>query len=73
MNVDFTDLEALWDSLLSGQAELIRSAFESLSEAERESVCVHLTRMVNEPGWQPEQRASAQEALHVLQSLVPPD
>lgn len=73
MNVDFTDLEAFWDSLLSGQAELIRAAFESLSEAERASVYAHLNRMVNEPGWQPEQRASAQAALHVLQSLVPPD
>lgn len=73
MNDDFTDLEALWNSLLSGQAELIRSAYESLSEDERESVYVHLNRMVNEPGWQPEQRASAQAALRVLQSLVPPN
>jgi hypothetical protein len=60
------ELEILWDALLSRQAETVRQAFSSLSEGERLAVLVHLRRMANEPGWHPEQRASAQEALKAL-------
>ena len=59
-------LEAFWDWLLSGQPELIRQAYSDLDEAERQSVLAHLSRMTSEPGWQPEQRASARAALDVL-------
>ena len=59
-------LEAFWDWLLSGQPELIRQAYSDLDEAERQSVLAHLARMASEPGWQPEQRASARAALDVL-------
>ncbi len=73
MNIDFSDLEVLWDYLLSGQTELVRAAFEALNELERKAVFNHLRRMVSEPGWQPEQRTSAQTALLIIQPLYFPD
>lgn len=59
-------LESVWESLLSRQPELIWEVFGSLSEEQRQAVLEHLIRMVREPGWQPEQRISAQAALDVL-------
>jgi hypothetical protein len=59
-------LEEFWDRLLSRQPARIRQAFGSLDEAEREAVLAHLLKMASEPGWQPEQRESAQSALMAL-------
>lgn len=56
-------LELLWDRLLSREPELIQQAFASLEPVERQAISAHLERMAGEPGWQPEQRASAQAAL----------
>jgi len=61
------DLETLWDNLLSRQPELIQAAFDGLSKAEQHAVLAHLARMVSEPGWHPEQRASALAAQRVLE------
>ncbi len=63
-------LEALWDDLLSRQPERVKAAFDGLEATDREAVLAHLKRMVSEPDWQPEQRASAQAALQVLQDLA---
>jgi hypothetical protein len=62
-------LESVWESLLSCQPELIREAFSSLSEEQRQPVLEHFERMEREPGWQPEQRISAQAALEVLKNV----
>jgi len=61
-------LEVLWNDLLSRQPELIRSAFNSLDDPNQKAVFTHLQRMVNEAGWQPEQRASAKAAIHALET-----
>ena len=59
-------LEALWDELLSRQPERVQAAYTTLEASEQEAVYAHLQRMADEPGWQPEQRASARAALQVL-------
>jgi hypothetical protein len=60
------DPQEFWDKLLSGEPERVRAAFASLEEGEKQAVMAHLGRMASEPGWQPEQRASAQAALGIL-------
>ncbi len=59
-------LVILWDDLLSRQPKSIKAAFASLGETDQQKVLEHLQRMVNEPGWQPEQRLSAEAALRVF-------
>ena len=56
-------LEIFWDAILSRQPELIQAAFSQLDDQERKELIAHLQRMVNEEGWHPEQRKSAQAAL----------
>ena len=65
-------LEILWDSLLSRQPAQIRAAYASLTGAEQQAVLNHLRRMAQEPGWNPEQRKSAQAALDALADLSLP-
>lgn len=60
------DPQEFWDKLLSGEPERVRAAFASLEAGEKRAVMAHLGRMASEPGWQPEQRASAQAALEIL-------
>ncbi len=62
-------LEALWDDLLSRQPERVKAAFAGLEATDRQAILAHLKRMVAEPGWQPEQRTSAQAALQALKDL----
>jgi hypothetical protein len=59
-------LETLWDDLLSRQPERVRAAYASLDAFEKQAVVTHLQSMSEEPGWQPEQRASAKAALLAL-------
>jgi hypothetical protein len=61
-------LETLWNDLLSRQPDRIRTAYASLETSERKAVFTHLQRMAAEPGWQPEQRASAMAALQALEN-----
>jgi hypothetical protein len=61
-------LEVLWNDLLSRQPELIRAAFDSLDKPTQKAVFSHLQRMVNEDGWQSEQRASAKAAIRALET-----
>jgi hypothetical protein len=65
---DFNDLEGLWDALLSRDVQRIRSVYNSLDVEDRQSILAHINRMVNEPGWQKEQRISARAALEALTS-----
>jgi hypothetical protein len=53
----------IWEMILSRQSEIIGKVYESLDPEQRETVLDHLRRMVTEPGWQLEQRISAQAAL----------
>jgi hypothetical protein len=67
-----SSLEALWEQLLSRQAEQVRGAFSCLTAQEKESVLAHLRRMASEAGWHPEQRLSAQAALEAIQATLGP-
>ncbi len=68
MNKVTKQLDELWEDLLSRQPGPIKVAFTSLDPSDQKAVLFHLQRMVNEPGWQPEQRLSAKTALDVLLS-----
>ncbi len=61
-------LESLWDDLLSRQPERVRAGYASLAASEQKTIYDHLQRMAGEPGWQPEQRLSAQIALSALEN-----
>jgi len=63
-------LQSLWDQLLGRETDKIRSAFETLSSEEQKVVYTHLFNMANEPGWHPEQRASARFALKAIEDLL---
>ena len=60
------DLEELWDALLSREVPRIISIYKSLQIEDQKAVLAHLKNMANEPGWQKEQRVSAQVALEAL-------
>lgn len=64
------NLDDLWDALLSSNPASIRAAYKTLSEEERTSIRLHLHRMTDEPGWFPQQRASAQAALDALKDFA---
>jgi hypothetical protein len=57
---------SFWNDLLSRQPLLVNKAFSSLDREGQETVIAHLQRMVSEPGWQPEQVKSAQQALIII-------
>lgn len=59
-------IENIWEMLLSREPEWILLAFETLDSQEKRAVMAHLHKMAEEPGWQPEQRISAQAALDTL-------
>lgn len=65
------DLEAIWEMLLSRNADRIRAAWAMLAHTERVAVRAHLRRMTVEDGWLEGQRASAQAALDALGSDAP--
>ena len=69
-NSFYSNIENLWDHLLSRQPELIQAAFQSLAPQEQRDVLAHLQRMVSEAGWHPEQIASAQAALDSIQGKL---
>jgi hypothetical protein len=61
-----TDLEDLWNNLLSRQPDLIWAEYAKLDNPSQKLVLAHLLRMAEEAGWQPEQRDSARTALKAL-------
>lgn len=61
------EIEALWDELLSEDADKVRRAWRSLSVEERASVHVHLHKMADpQEGYAEVQQASARAALAVI-------
>lgn len=68
MNQDQQAMENVWDKLLSRNTKQVLEIFATLDEIEQQAVLDHLRRMVQEPGWHPEQRLSAQTALKALGS-----
>ena len=66
MNEKRLAIEDLWDNLLSRHPKQIRESFTALDRDQQQAVQEHLERMIHEPGWQPEQRNSAQAALDAI-------
>ncbi len=62
--------EDIWGMLLSREAVTIEKAFSSLDPVQKKAVLEHLQRMVTEPGWQSQQRVSAQAALDTLSNQI---
>lgn len=65
-HTNFSSEEDFWDAILSRHPNLIRQACRTLDETERKALLAHLKRMSTEPGWHPEQVASALAALQAL-------
>jgi hypothetical protein len=55
-----------WEEILSRESEKILAAFAALNASDQQAVLVHLQKMATEPGWHPEQVASALEALRTI-------
>jgi hypothetical protein len=66
VNTEWNEIVNVWEMLLSRKPDWIEKAFESLHPDEKRAVLIHLQKMVSEPGWQPEQKISAQAALDAL-------
>ncbi len=61
-----TDLDQLWETLLSEDAARIRRVWEDVTDDEAQAILTHLARMRDEEGWTDGQRAAAVTALQVL-------
>jgi hypothetical protein len=61
--------EALWSRLLSEKPALIRAAWKTLKQEERESIRRHLHAMAHQEGWQPSQRKAARTAEECLKEI----
>lgn len=66
MNGPNASFESFWEDLLSRYPKRVWEAFATLDINQQQVVLEHLERMVNEAGWQPEQRKSAQAALDAI-------
>ena len=66
MNEKREAFEDLWGKLLSRHPKRIWQAFAALDIDQKQAVQEHLGRMIHEPGWQPEQRISAQAAMDAI-------
>lgn len=62
-------LEIFWDAILSREPAKISAAYRSLAPQERMDTWAHLTKMITEEGWHPEQRLSAETALQTIQNF----
>ncbi|MBN2046541.1 MAG: hypothetical protein JW750_01760 [Anaerolineaceae bacterium] len=59
----------VWEYLLSRDFDVIREAYQSIPESQREAIREHLKRMLTEEDWHPEQMKSAEIALAVIASF----
>lgn len=67
-HVNFS-IEELWDNLLSRDNELIITTYSQLTTSEQNFVIGHLQKMVQEDGWLPAQKTSAQAALSSIEKI----
>ena len=65
-----TDLDEMWEALLSEDPARIRRVWEDVTDAEAQTILAHLTRMRDYEDWSDGQRAAAAAAL---QTLLDPD
>jgi len=64
-------LEQFWNAVLSRHPQRIRRVVKPLDAPARAALLAHLQSMVNEEGWLPQQRESAQTAIDVIQGSRP--
>jgi hypothetical protein len=67
---DLSNLETLWENLLSRQSERVILAFSCLAAEEQSEIVAHLQRMSSEAGWHSEQQKSASAALTILKDNI---
>jgi hypothetical protein len=60
------NIEELWERILSRDKELIKKAFLSLNQEEKQQILAHLNEMSSGSGWHKEQKNSADAALKVI-------
>ena len=61
-----SNLERIWDQLLSRDPQLIKTTFAGLDKESQQTVLVHLKEMTTGAGWHPEQAKSATVALEAI-------
>ena len=61
-----TDLDEMWEALLSEDPARIRRVWEDVTDAEAQAILAHLARMRDDEGWSDGQRAAAEMALQTL-------
>jgi len=66
MSAERSGFETIWEMLLSREPERILAAYNALPADQKRAVLDHLEKMVSEPGWQFEERISAQAALDAI-------
>ena len=62
-------LQGLWDSILSEDPQRILTTYNTLEPNEQQYLLVHLYKMINEPGWHPNQVQTAQKAIEVIEGI----
>jgi hypothetical protein len=62
----FSNLERIWDQLLSRDPQRIKNTFAGLDKDSQQTVLVHLKVMTTGAGWHPEQVKSATVALEAI-------
>ena len=65
-----SDLDQLWDDLLSEEPARIRRIWFDLTDDEGKAVLAHLRRMRDEPDWLPEQKRAAAAALNAIEEAA---
>jgi len=63
---DTSNLERIWDQLLSRDPQSIKNAFAGLEKEIQQAILVHLKEMTTGSGWHPEQVKSAAVALKAI-------
>ena len=66
MSTQENRFDNIWEVLLSRDPVRILTVYDALPLEQKRAVQAHLEKMAGEPGWQPEQRLSAQAALDAL-------
>ena len=65
-----SDLDQLWDDILSEDEARIRKLWNNLTDDEALAVLAHLRRMRDEPDWHPDQKRAASAALRAIEEAA---
>ncbi len=65
-----SNLDQLWDDVLSEEPARIRRIWFDLTDDEGSAVLAHLRRMRAEPDWHPDQKRAAAAALRAIEEAA---